>query len=104
MSRFLAVLAVVMSLHLSHSFRILGLFPHAGESHYQIFQPIMKALAEAGHEVTVLSHFPERSNITGLRVLVIDEHKSLMNAMDLAVNELWHRLSHYFFTVDLEDE
>uniref|UniRef100_A0A1B0DEG4 UDP-glucuronosyltransferase n=1 Tax=Phlebotomus papatasi TaxID=29031 RepID=A0A1B0DEG4_PHLPP len=95
MSRFLAVLAVVMSLHLSHSFRILGLFPHAGESHYQIFQPIMKALAEAGHEVTVLSHFPERSNITGLRVLVIDEHKSLMNAMDLALFENRRPYNHF---------
>jgi glucuronosyltransferase len=38
--------------------RILGLFPHPGLSHFHFFQPVMKALVEAGHEVTVVSHFP----------------------------------------------
>lgn len=43
--------------------RILGLFPHPGVSHYQFFHPVMKALAEAGHEVTVVSHFPKKEVI-----------------------------------------
>lgn len=43
--------------------RILGLFPHPGLSHFQFFHPVMKALAEAGHEVTVVSHFPNKNPI-----------------------------------------
>lgn len=40
--------------------RILGLFPHPGLSHFHFFHPVMKTLAEAGHEVTVVSHFPNK--------------------------------------------
>ena len=47
--------------------RILGLFPHPGISHYQFFHPVMKALAEAGHEVTVVSHFPTKEVIENYR-------------------------------------
>ncbi|XP_059619400.1 UDP-glycosyltransferase UGT5-like [Phlebotomus argentipes] len=97
MFRLQAVLGVVIYLHVASSFRILGLFPHAGESHYQIFQPIMKALVEAGHEVTVLSHFPERSNNTGLRVLLIDEQQksSLLNFIDLSLFENRRPYNHF---------
>uniref|UniRef100_A0A7G3B246 UDP-glucuronosyltransferase n=1 Tax=Lutzomyia longipalpis TaxID=7200 RepID=A0A7G3B246_LUTLO len=97
MSRFVAVLCFVMFLHGSccYGFRILGLFPHPGESHYQIFQPIMQALAARGHEVTVLSHFPDRANTTNLRVLVIEEHTSLLNVMDLAVFDNRRAYNHF---------
>lgn len=43
--------------------RILGLFPHEGISHFHFFHPVMKALAEAGHEVTVVSHFPSKDKL-----------------------------------------
>lgn len=38
--------------------RILGLFGHPGLSHYKVFYPIVRGLAEAGHEVVVVSYFP----------------------------------------------
>ncbi|XP_058453405.1 UDP-glucosyltransferase 2-like [Malaya genurostris] len=38
--------------------RILGLFPHPGISHFKVFHPIMRGLAQAGHQVTVVSYFP----------------------------------------------
>lgn len=41
------------------SYRILGLFPHPGASHFHFFEPVLKGLAAAGHEVTVVSHFPK---------------------------------------------
>ncbi|GAB0095864.1 UDP-glucuronosyltransferase [Sergentomyia squamirostris] len=96
MIRLLAA-TLLLALQLVHGYKILGLFPHAGESHYQIFQPIMKALAEAGHEVTVLSHFPERGNISGLRVLLIDEteQESLVNAINLEIFENRRPYNHF---------
>ncbi|XP_068632420.1 UDP-glycosyltransferase UGT5-like isoform X1 [Battus philenor] len=41
-----------------HSARILGLFPHFGKSHYMVFQPLLRTLAERGHQVTTVSFFP----------------------------------------------
>lgn len=45
----------------AQSLRILGVFPHLGKSHFFAFEPLMKALAEKGHEVTVISHFPQKN-------------------------------------------
>uniref|UniRef100_A0A2M3Z1Z1 UDP-glucuronosyltransferase n=1 Tax=Anopheles braziliensis TaxID=58242 RepID=A0A2M3Z1Z1_9DIPT len=55
----LLVLAAVSQC--ANAYKVLGLFPHPGQSHFHFFQPILKGLAEAGHEVTVVSHFPEKS-------------------------------------------
>lgn len=44
------------------SHRILGLFGHPGLSHFKVFQPIMRGLAEAGHQVVVVSYFPNRDD------------------------------------------
>ncbi|XP_055551136.1 UDP-glycosyltransferase UGT5-like [Wyeomyia smithii] len=40
------------------TYRILGLFPHPGLSHFKVFYPIMRELAQAGHQVSVVSYFP----------------------------------------------
>lgn len=40
------------------AYKILGLFPHPGKSHFDVFKPLFKELAARGHEVTVISHFP----------------------------------------------
>lgn len=47
----------------AHAYRILGLFPHPGKSHFHVFQPLMQALAEKGHDVTVVSHFPIKQKV-----------------------------------------
>lgn len=44
------------------SYRILGLFAHPGLSHFKVFQPIMRGLAEVGHHVTVVSYFPNTAD------------------------------------------
>lgn len=53
---------VVLSLFIFESscgYKILGVFPHAGKSHFMVFLPILRELTRRGHEVTVISHFPE---------------------------------------------
>ncbi|XP_034827029.2 UDP-glycosyltransferase UGT5-like [Maniola hyperantus] len=42
----------------AHSARILGLFPHTGRSHHMVYDPLLRKLAERGHDVTVGSFFP----------------------------------------------
>lgn len=67
------------------SHRILGLFPHPGMSHFQFFHPVMKALAEAGHEVTVLSHFPSKVPIINYKDEVLSGQQDLTNFVNLEV-------------------
>lgn len=45
------------------SLKILGLFPHAGKSHFDAFEPLLKKLASQGHDLTVVSHFPQRTQL-----------------------------------------
>lgn len=68
------------------SARILGIFPHHGESHFVFFEPILRALDDAGHEVHVISHF-ELSNVSSqFQNIVVSKPGSSKNAVDLAVN------------------
>lgn len=48
-------------------YKILGIFPHTGKSHFDVFEPLMKALAAKGHEVTVISHFPQQEPLRNYR-------------------------------------
>ncbi|KAK5643190.1 hypothetical protein RI129_007035 [Pyrocoelia pectoralis] len=43
-------------------YKILGLFGHPGYSHYSTFKPILSGLSERGHNLTVLGHFPTKSD------------------------------------------
>lgn len=53
---------LVLHFHLDpiESAKILGIFPTMARSHYIVGESIMKALVEAGHEVTVISPFPKK--------------------------------------------
>ena len=52
------VILAIFTVHYVQPARILGLFPHPGKSHQMVFDPLMRALAERGHDVTVASFFP----------------------------------------------
>lgn len=69
----------------TNSHRILGLFPHPGISHFQFFHPVMKALAEAGHEVTVVSHFPVKEAIENYKDEPLTGKQDLKNFVNLDV-------------------
>ncbi|CAG4949319.1 unnamed protein product [Colias eurytheme] len=49
---------IMYSLNSVYSARILGIFPHPGKSHQMAFDPLLKKLAERGHDVTVATFFP----------------------------------------------
>lgn len=69
------------------SYRILGLFPHPGLSHFHFFHPVMRTLAEAGHEVTVVSSFPNKEPIENYKDEAMnDEMSGLQNFMNLEVS------------------
>lgn len=83
---FLLTACVLMNSSPIDGLRVLGLFPHPGISHFHYFQPIMKGIAEAGHNVTVVSHFPEKKPHSNYRDLPLTGLDVLTNAVDLAVS------------------
>lgn len=68
--------------------RILGLFPFPGVSHFHFFHPVMKALAEAGHEVTVVSHFPSKEVIENYNDEPLEGIGDLKNTINLDVSDM----------------
>lgn len=66
--------------------KVLGLFPHPGVSHFHFFQPIMNALAETGHDVSVVSHFPMKNPPAHYKDYPILGMDKLTNSVDLKVS------------------
>lgn len=68
----ISLLTVIFTADESTSARILGLVWHRAESHFPMFERLFKTLASRGHEVTVVSHFPQKipvANYTDLSIL-----------------------------------
>lgn len=68
------------------SLKILGLFPHPGKSHFYFFHPILRELAERGHDVTVVSSFPDKNPPKGYHDLTLPG-VTVQNSVDIKVSE-----------------
>lgn len=62
-------LAVLLtgSFHGTSAYEILCLFPHVAKSHFLMAEALMKGLAARGHNVTMISHFPQKDPIPNYR-------------------------------------
>lgn len=67
------------------SLKILGIFPHPGKSHFYFFHPILRELAERGHDVTVLSPFPDKNPPKGYHDLKLPADL-VQNSVDIKVS------------------
>lgn len=84
--KLLLIFVILVYGHTCNAHRILGLFPHPGYSHFSFFQPIMAALAEAGHEVTVVSQFANQEPIENYKDELLPEvNEGLLNFVSLEV-------------------
>lgn len=68
------------------AYRILGLFPYKIHSHFAFFRPVLQTLAEAGHELVVLSHFPEENATSNYRDEVLTGMQSMTGAFEFDVS------------------
>lgn len=62
--------------------KILGMFPFGAYSHYAGFEPLLLELARRGHQVTVYSHFPQKTKVPNLTDVTLER------AVDLHVNSI----------------
>lgn len=53
------ILSLILLIDYSTCLNILGIFPYQGKSHFFVFRVYLRELARRGHDVTVISHFPE---------------------------------------------
>ncbi|XP_076167851.1 UDP-glucosyltransferase 2 isoform X2 [Ptiloglossa arizonensis] len=56
--KLLSIICLWLTLSMCHGYRILGVFPFNGKSHFMMFEHMMKGLARRGHQVDVISTFP----------------------------------------------
>lgn len=61
--RLLACLMLSQTVLSVSSIKILGIFPFQGKSHFFVFEPYLRELARRGHDVTVISYFPQKQVI-----------------------------------------
>lgn len=52
-------------------YKILGLFPYPGMSHFRFYEPLLRGLATAGHNVTVLSLFKHEKPPQNYKEIII---------------------------------
>lgn len=81
-----SIVVVGLILPPTTAYRILGIFPHPGITHFYFFHPIMRGLADAGHDVTVISQFPDPDPPANYKDHVITGVPSLHNSVDLGVS------------------
>lgn len=117
----LLITAVIITLCLSavspsHAANILAVLPHQGFSHHMVYLPILRELANRGHNVTVISNFPtDHSNITDVSIMgsvplynnnaSISDAPEPMNEVQFSLNTMWSfytkgKLYESMFTVD----
>ncbi|KZC13026.1 PREDICTED: UDP-glucuronosyltransferase 2A3-like [Dufourea novaeangliae] len=68
---FLTLLALLACCHFGNGLRILGIFPLNGRSHFVMASRLMEELAERGHQVDVVSHFPRKTPMPNYKDLSI---------------------------------
>lgn len=89
--RYVLMLMLAVS---ANSLKILGIFPHPGMSHFHFFHPIMRGLADAGHDVTVVSHFPDKNSPENYVDMQLTKTELLTNSVNLEVIRIFmHRFS-----------
>lgn len=69
--KFILVL-LAFSLATVRSLKILGVFPVGSKSHYAIGEATMKALNDAGHEITMISVFELQKPRENYRQITIE--------------------------------
>ncbi|XP_013178836.1 PREDICTED: UDP-glucuronosyltransferase 1-7C-like [Papilio xuthus] len=86
---FLLILAAIASHDAGDCARILGLFPHIGKSHFMVFEPLLRALAERGHHVTTVSFFPLKNPPANYTDVVLEGAvQDGLSSMDLSMFEV----------------
>ncbi|XP_076291113.1 UDP-glucosyltransferase 2 [Lasioglossum baleicum] len=83
--KLLSLICLWTILSTCHGYRILGLFPFNGKSHFIMFEQLMKGLAKKGHQVDVISTFPLKKPYPNYKdMIVLPAPRQFMNNLTFA--------------------
>ncbi|XP_050427170.1 UDP-glucosyltransferase 2-like [Adelges cooleyi] len=101
----LLVLVTACVLGRTNGANILGVFPINGRSHWVVYESLMKALAARGHNVTVITSFPQKSpvaNFTDIDLSGVMPSPVSSLSIDMVRNVLSSVFSSQAFIADLQ--
>lgn len=75
------MLSIFSLVTVGSAYRILAVFPFNGKSHNIILESITKTLAKRGHQVDVITHFPQKKPVKNLND-IIDLNGSMENLVN----------------------
>jgi glucuronosyltransferase len=75
------ILLPLLGLSICHAYRYLGISPLSSWSHFNIFDSLIKGLIDKGHQVDVISHFPQKKPYPNYTNIVNIELYKLTNNM-----------------------
>lgn len=83
MVQFIQLVYIVLSFvfYESRCSKILGVFPGSGFSQYILGEALMKGLSSKGHEVTVISPYSPKHNISNYTAIKADKIIALLEGM-----------------------
>ena len=81
-----AILIIFIAINSSQASRILFLFPTPSKSHVIIARALSTALAEKGHDVTLMSPFTTKSTLKNHREIFIELGEGTFQQMNIMMN------------------
>lgn len=73
----------------SESYNILVVFPHYGKSHFFLYEGVLKTLTSRGHNLTVISYFPQKHPVPNYRDIPLNLNNENSTG-GLAFNDIMH--------------
>lgn len=70
------ILPLVLNFYETDSAKILAIFPYPAKSHFTFNNAVMKSLSDAGHQITIITSFPQ--DITLENFTLIDTSKDFL--------------------------
>lgn len=80
---YVVLLIAAVGSQTTESYRVLGLFTHPAISHFRAFQPLLHELAVHGHDVSVVSHFPDKNAPHNYHDFVLDQSQIMTAAFSV---------------------
>lgn len=86
------VYVVIGAFSVVNAANILGVFPINGRSHWVVYESLMKALVARGHNVTVITSFPQKKPVANYTDIDISE--SFPSAVNtISIDKIFQYLS-----------
>ncbi|CAK9828264.1 UDP-glycosyltransferase UGT5 [Anthophora retusa] len=99
--KILFYLILALSIDANYAYRILCLFPFNGRSHFKMFGALCEGLAERGHQIDMISHFPIKKSIANYRDIVDlnGTREPIVNSLTIEqAQTVQHAITYYLAT------